>query len=272
MHNLLTIDLEEWFCTPLFKEHISFNEWESLESRIEDNTKLLIDILDNYNTKATFFTLGWIAEHHPKLIDIIISHGHEISSHGYKHEMVYNLTKDEFKTDLNKTRNIILKNNLFEVKGYRAPVFSITENGLDILKEEGYIYDSSIHNVNLHRGYGMKKDIEFGSEIREGLDEFPLTVTNLLGQNISVSGGAYFRFLPFKFIMSRLKNLNNLNRSFIIYLHPWEFDTKQLILKSLKTHEKVRHYYNRKSMVLKLEELLENFHFTSIKNFYELNH
>ena len=146
----LSIDLEEYFHAANLEPYYGRKGWDSLESRVEISTERLLELFESRNTKATFFCLGWVAKRKPKLIQKISKLGHEIASHGFEHEIVYQQKEDQFFQDIHDSKKLLEDITSTEVKGYRAPNFSITEKSpwaYDKLIEAGYLYDSSLYPV-----------------------------------------------------------------------------------------------------------------------------
>jgi len=270
MINGLSFDIEDWFQVENLREVCPLHKWDSYELRVEKNTDILLELLEKYNHKATFFILGWVAEKKPNLIKKIASLGHEIASHGYKHEIVYRLSPDEFRRDLMMSKKMLEDLTGREVIGYRAPNFSITKDSLwaiDILKELNFKYDSSIFPVSFHDRYGFNglNGNNF-FKFENGLEEFILTVYKFGGINFPLGGGAYFRFIPYRIFRFMLKGINRRGRSFIFYLHPWELDKDQPRLKINRKYY-IRHYTNLDKTEHKLKRLLQDFKFQPLKNF-----
>jgi len=268
MINAMTIDLEDWFCTYNLSKVIKFEDWNNCELRVFNHTKDLLNLFDKYNTKATFFVLGWIAEKLPDLIRDIESRGHEIAIHGYNHKPIFEMTPDQFKYDLEKTLKIITKITKQEIIGYRAPMFSITQKtlwALDILKEYNFKYDSSIFPVSFHPDYGLKlENLSIGS-LPNSLIEVPISCVKLLNINIPCGGGGYLRLYPY-FVFKKLVEICNKNdRPLIFYLHPWEIDHNQPKI-NIPMVKKFRHYNNLDKTFHRLEQLLQDFKFSSISN------
>ncbi|MHA1768094.1 MAG: XrtA system polysaccharide deacetylase [Promethearchaeota archaeon] len=270
--NALTFDVEEYFQVHRFENIISVSDWEFYDSRIETQLNYLLDLLDLYQTNATFFVLGWLAERKPQLIKKIYAKGHEIASHGYFHRIVKKQTLDEFKYDIDKSLKILQDIIGDKVIGYRAPSFSIDENSrwaFDVLKEYGIKYDSSIFPGNHfgHKRYGKLKNFKRISkpfEIVDDLLEFPVSVLDLRILKIPIGGGAWFRIIPFLIIFNGLK-LRAKNFPLILYFHPWEFDDEQPKIKSNFIDYFV-HYSNLRKNRKNLKIILDSFTFTSIKS------
>ncbi len=268
--NAFTVDLEDWYQTLYFESVIKREEWEKYESRIEKCTNIVLEILEEFNVFATFFVLGWNAEHYPDLIKKIYNKGHEIATHGYYHKLAYEMSNEEFKDDLVKSIIAIEKIIGNKVFGYRAPSFSLPEDNslfFKTLYDIGLKYDSSIL-PSKKKGVEKKFFHIIKEENNRRLWEFPISVVNFWGRNIPFSGGTYLRVFPYKFIKSHIKKINMANQPVIIYVHPWEFDDCPPRAKtpfSVKLKYKYSHYLNLKSTRLKVISLLKDFQFTTIK-------
>ena len=208
--NALTIDVEDYFQVSAFAPHIARSEWNTRECRVQHNVEVILEMLERHNTKATFFTLGWIAERYPGLVRQIAGQGHEIASHGYGHERASEQTEEAFFTDIQLAKVILEDITGQEVKGYRAPSFSIGSNNLwafDCLLRAGYRYSSSIYPI-AHDHYGMPDSPRFSYEVRPGLLEIPITTLRAFGRNFPSSGGGYFRLLPYALSRWMLNRVN----------------------------------------------------------------
>ncbi|MBP8688884.1 polysaccharide deacetylase family protein [Patescibacteria group bacterium] len=275
---ILTFDLEDWFHSKNFS--IPYETWDNQPSLLIDNTKMILDILDLYNIKATFFTLGWIAEKYPELIKDIYKKGHEVASHGYKHDYIYEMQPNDFRNDLKITKNII--ENLIGVKviGYRAPVFSVTATSINILTEEGYLYDVSYFPLKIHDRYS--KNIEFSSfksVVRKNgyylIDKsfYEIEIPILAG--IPIGGGGYFRLSPlFLWNISVETYLKTVRTYYIMYLHPWDFDHKNYVrISNLGFKNQFRQYvglsYSKKKFLGFLNKFSKNYIFLRIRDLIE---
>ncbi|KPK96508.1 MAG: polysaccharide deacetylase [Omnitrophica WOR_2 bacterium SM23_72] len=266
MINGLSFDIEDWFQVENLRQVCPYETWEKQEIRVEKNTERLLELLQKFNQKATFFILGWIAEKKPELVKKIAALGHEIASHGYKHELVYTLTPKEFEEDLLKSKKMLEDLTGQLVIGYRAPSFSITEKSLwaiDILSQNGFKYDSSIFPTSLHDRYGLKMSSTYTFTFENGLTEFTLSTFRLGGINLPIAGGGYFRLLPYGMLKKFLKKFNEEGCHFIFYLHPWEIDGKQPRV-NIKYSYRFRHYINLDKTYAKLERLLSEFRFSPL--------
>jgi len=266
---LLSFDIEDWFQVENLKGAIDKKDWKEKELRVEKNTQRLLQILDEHNTKATFFVLGWIAERVPELIFDIAGKGHEIASHGCEHELLYNIGEKKFREDIQKSKEILKNITGKNPIGYRAPSFSITDWAIKILKEEGFIYDSSLFPADFHDRYGKIEGLEVNPnkavfKISENFYEITIPVLKLMNKKIPWGGGGYFRVLPYPIYKKGIKKILNDYSSFLFYLHPWELDPTQPRVKEIKLSYKFRHYTGLKSTENKLRKLLTDFSFQPI--------
>jgi polysaccharide deacetylase family protein (PEP-CTERM system associated) len=270
----MTIDVEDWYMDT------DISTWDSYEDRIVLNTQKILEMLDKTNTKATFFVVGYVAEHFPELIKEIRDRGHEIGTHGYSHTSIRKQTPSEFEEDLIKSVRILEKISNEKIRGHRACEFSIGEEtawAIDTLKENGLKYDSSIFPAKTPL-YGVPDAPLYPYSVssanikkedpEEEFLEFPLSVyrTPIVHKNIPVAGGFYLRFFPYWFIKHAIKVINKMSKPAIFYIHPWEFDPKQPRIKELKWY----HYYRLGSTERKFKKLLNDFEFTSIRRWLEL--
>ena len=274
MRNALTIDVEDYYQVSAFESVVRFEDWERYESRVERNTKRILDILDEHNTKATFFVLGWVAEREPKLVQTIQNRGHEIASHGYSHQRVYTQTPGQFHEETRRAKGVLEDAIGQTIIGYRAASFSITEKSLwalDILGEQGIEYDSSIYPV-WHDLYGMPHHKRF-AHILNGkrnfpIMEFPLSTVRIAGMNFPMGGGGYLRLLPFKVTKMAIQHINDKeNQPAVVYLHPWELDPAQPRIEA-GWKSRFRHYTNQGRMERKIRRLLSDFSFAPIRKVY----
>jgi polysaccharide deacetylase family protein (PEP-CTERM system associated) len=272
--NALTIDVEDYFQVSAFAPHIKRSEWDSRECRIERNVGRILEMLSTQNTKATFFTLGWIAERYPHLVREIVDQGHELASHGYGHERASDLTEDAFFADIHRAKVILEDLGGAEVKGYRAPSFSIGVGNLwafDCLARAGYRYSSSVYPIR-HDHYGMPDSPRFAYQVRPGLLEIPVTTLRALGRNLPSSGGGYFRLLPYALSRWMLKRVNTLDRqSGIFYFHPWEIDVAQPRVEGISSKTRFRHYVNISRMEARLAQLLRDFQWGRMDQVFRRN-
>ena len=260
--NAMTIDVEDYFHVSAFAPYIRRTEWNSRECRVERNVNLILDMLDQHNVKATFFTLGWIAERYPQLVRSIVSQGHELASHGYGHERVSGQNSDTFFTDINLAKILLEDVSGQEVCGYRAPSFSIDADNVwayDSLKNAGYRYSSSVYPI-VHDHYGIPDSPRFSYEVLPGLIEIPITTVRILGLNFPSSGGGYFRLLPYALSRWMIHRVNTKDQQAgIFYFHPWEIDSEQPRVEGINRKTRFRHYVNISKMQARLHQLLTDF-------------
>jgi polysaccharide deacetylase family protein (PEP-CTERM system associated) len=266
IYNAFSIDVEDYYMVSGFADVVPLDSWHRYDSRVEQNTHRILDLMDEQGAKGTFFLLGWIAERFPALTREIQARGHEVASHGYNHRLVYDQTLKDFRTDVRTSKKILEDITGQPVIGFRAASYSITKKSIwaiAILAEEGYRYDSSIFPIH-HDRYGMPHAKRFPHVIESQngkLVEFPPSTYGLLGQNIPVCGGGYLRLLPLKFITSAIRKINGKEKQpVVIYIHPWEIDVDQPRLKG-RFSSNLRHYLNLKSTMPKITALLKEFRF-----------
>lgn len=264
IRNAMTIDVEDYFQVSAFAPYIAREKWESIPCRVESNVDRILALLDDEHTKATFFTLGWIAERYPAMVNRIVANGHELASHGWGHRRVSDQEPHEFREDIIRSKSILEDISGQGVLGYRAPSFSIGRHNqwaLDVLEEAGYRYSSSIYPVR-HDHYGMPDAPRFAYYPRRsgGLLELPITTLRLFSQNIPAGGGGYFRLWPYPVSRWFLKRLNRLERrSAIFYFHPWEIDHQQPRQEAISMKTRFRHYYNLHRMEDRIKALTRDF-------------
>jgi polysaccharide deacetylase family protein (PEP-CTERM system associated) len=260
--NALTIDVEDYFQVSAFAPYIPRDQWESRDCRVERNVERILHMLDNHATKATFFTLGWIAERYPHLVRRIVDGGHELASHGYGHERASDLTQAAFFSDIDSAKKLLEDLSGHEVKGYRAPSFSIGEANLwafDCLERAGHSYSSSIYPIR-HDHYGMPDAPRFAHQVRSGLLEVPVTTARFLDRNWPASGGGYFRLMPYAMTRWLLQHVNRIDRqAAVFYFHPWEIDAGQPRIAGINAKTRFRHYLNLHKTEARLQRLLADF-------------
>jgi len=254
----ITIDVEDWFQVENLRAVYDHTSWEKAESRVERNTELILEALDNHKVKATFFILGWVAERYPKLVKKISEEGHEVASHGYNHILNYNLSEEELRRDLESSKKLLEDLTGKEVIGYRAPSFSVNDKVLATLSEIGYRYDSSFNPFSLHDRYGTITQSVISRPFlhQSGIVEFPMPVLELGHINLPISGGGYFRIYPFWTFKKLLQLYFRKNTLFVFYMHPWEIDSEQPVVKNIPFGYKLRHYVGLKGCYRKFEKLL----------------
>jgi polysaccharide deacetylase family protein (PEP-CTERM system associated) len=304
--NALTIDVEDYFHVSAFESVCDPCTWGGRECRVESNTDRLLEILAGVDTRATFFVLGWVAERFPGLAGKIAAAGHEVACHGYAHRRVSTQTREEFREDVRRSKSLLEEQAGGPVLGYRAPSYSIGPTCLwafDELAEAGFAYDSSVFPVR-HDLYGLSDWPRFpfwmeriagedglgnwvpaedrgqrsatgnppGAETRhpapgpEHLLEVPITTLNLLGRNVPVAGGGYFRLFPYGLTRWGLGRINREERRpFVFYLHPWELDPGQPRMEGAGIKSRFRHYVNLHRTESRFRRLLGDFCFAPLR-------
>lgn len=268
MQNALTFDVEDYFNGVRTLGLYSPDIWDSFEARVDRMVDRVLAILETKQLTATFFVLGWTAERHPSLVREIASRGHEIATHGYGHELIYQQSPDEFREDVSRSKSIIEDQLGLPVIGYRAPAFSITaksEWALDIIADLGFRYDTSIVPIIGHDTYGFANTPRSAYQVRPGLLEIPVTTSRLLRWNLPVGGGGYFRLYPYALTKRLLREVNAEGIPAVTYFHPWEFDTSEPELEG-PWLSRFRHNVNRSRMASKFGRLCDDFTFAPIRD------
>ena len=285
MKNYMTIDVEDYFHVSAFESLSPPSTWSERVCRVEMNTGKVLDIMDQFNTKGTFFVLGWVAEHYPHVVRMISERGHEIASHGYLHQRVALLDRQTYREDIRKAKVILEDLTGHEVIGYRAPSYSITRDtdwAFDELLEAGYQYDSSIFPMKhdfygipdwpRFAGYAVKHDSGWVDDSQQSftgkkyMREIPITTLKIGSRNFPIAGGGYFRLLPYRVTRWGLNRINKIEQQpFIFYLHPWEFDPHQPRMKGASAKSRFRHYLNLGKTENRFKQLLTDFQFVRIK-------
>ncbi|MAH15305.1 MAG: polysaccharide deacetylase family protein [Sphingomonadaceae bacterium] len=261
--NGLSVDVEDWFQVGAFEHTIAREDWDGLELRVGDNVARILDLFDEAGVKATFFTLGWIAERNRTVIRAIVDRGHELASHGYDHARVFTLSRTEFAEDLAKSRAILEDAAGQAITGYRAPSFSIDARNRwahEVLAEHGYAYSSSVAPI-VHDHYGWRDAPRFAFDPVPGseLVEIPVTTAILRGKRLAAGGGGFFRVLPYGFSRWAIRQVNAEGRPAVFYFHPWEVDPGQPRVAGAPLRSRLRHYTNLSRMAGKLSDLLGDF-------------
>jgi len=263
---LLTIDVEDWFQVENFKPYIDFSTWNSFELRVEKNTCLILDLLASFSfkPKATFFILGWIAERLPALVRQIRDCGHEVASHGGNHHLCTALDKNQLALDLWTSKKQLEDITGQTVYGYRAPSFAVNDQILEMIKQAGYLYDSSYNSFSAHGRYGsidLSGAVKNGGsyQLDDGFFELPVSNLHLGGKTIPLGGGGYFRLYPTPFFKQGIKRVLGKNNAFVFYTHPWEFDPNQPRVHQASQGFKFRHYINLGRTEVKLQKIINAF-------------
>jgi polysaccharide deacetylase family protein (PEP-CTERM system associated) len=274
--NAMTVDVEDYFQVSAFESYIAKEQWNTLPHRVERNTHKVLDLFKEKNIKATFFTLGWVAERYPDLIKRIVTDGHELACHGYEHIRVTEQTPEQFRNDVSKSKKLLEDLSGKEVKGYRAASYSIGANNLwalNVLQEEGFKYSSSIYPVK-HDLYGIPDAPRFIYEPIENQNfkEIPITTVRFNDKNLPCGGGGFFRFYPYALSKWAFNRVNNQeNESAIFYFHPWEIDPEQPRQPGLSLKTRTRHYLNLNRMENRIKRLLTDFNWDTMANVFQID-
>jgi len=263
--NAFTIDWEDWYQGL----EIPADRWDGLEDRLAFSAHRTLEVLADAGVRATFFVLGWAAERHPALVRDIAAAGHEVATHGWSHTLIYTQRPEVFRAELERSIKMLEDLTGTRVVGHRAPFFSITNRSLwalDILGELGIRYDSSIYPVYNYR-YGIEGAPRWPHAITRGgvtLTEFPISTWKLLGRNLPIAGGAYFRIYPYALTRAGFRAINHSGRAGVFYLHPWELDPDHPRI-DLPRRIALTHYVNLRATEGRLRRLLRDFEFAPMR-------
>ena len=265
---ILTVDVEDWFHSENLP--ITQKDWDKQKPRVREATWRLLALLEEYNLKGSFFILGWVARRYPDLVMDILHEGHEIACHGFNHQLVYKMSRKEFREDVKRAKALLEDITSEEVIGYRASNFSITDWAIGILQEEGFIYDSSLCQVSFHDRYGKFNHYQVALnddlvEIEPGFWEITIPTLNICGLSLPWGGGGYFRLLPYPIFKTGLQRILKEKQSFVFYIHPREIDPGQPHIADLAWVNRFRHRVGLKHCEAKLRRLLSDFRFIPVK-------
>ncbi len=262
--NGLSVDVEDWFQVGAFEGVIDRSNWDGLSDRVERNCSAILDMFAAADVKATFFTLGWVAQRHGGLMRRIVEAGHELASHGWDHERVFRLDQASFTADLERSRKVLEDAAGVQITGYRAPSFSIDQRtpwAYMALAEQGFVYSSSVAPIS-HDHYGWPEAPRFAFKPLPWSDlvEIPVTTAHFAGRRLAAGGGGFFRVLPYGFSRWAIRQVNTRDqRPAVFYFHPWEIDPDQPRVSGAALRSRVRHYTNLGVMAAKLEQLVREF-------------
>ena len=269
--NAMTVDVEDYFHVSAFENNIQRSNWNNMPLRVERNTYRLLELFEKYNTKSTFFVLGWVAQKCPQLIQDIVAQGHELASHGYAHQRATTMSKEALIDDIKSSKDILEEISGIEVIGYRAPSFSINESNqwvFQLLVDLGFKYSSSTYPIS-HDLYGEPNWPRFAYQRNEGILEIPIPTLCNKDKNIGIGGGGYFRLYPYWLSKRRIDKFHQQEQKpYSFYFHPWEIDPQQPRIKEASLKSKIRHYINLSKMEDKLERLLQDYQWNTMKDIY----
>lgn len=261
--NAMSVDVEDWFQVQAFAGIIDREQWDSLPCRVEANMDRMLAQFAAAGVHGTFFTLGWVAQRYPQIVRAIVAAGHELASHGHGHELVHTIGADAFRQDLLRAKKILEDTGGVPVIGYRAPTFSIGPSNAwawAILEETGHRYSSSVYPVK-HDLYGVPDAPRFPYRPGPGaLLEIPMTTLVLGGRNLPISGGGYFRLMPYRVYRALLRRYHSRDhQASLFYIHPWEIDPGQPRVAAARRLSRFRHTVNLGRTAGRLNRLLHDF-------------
>lgn len=271
IRSIFTIDVEEYFCVTAFENIIPSSRWNTYPPRVDANVMYLLDAMGRRDAKGTFFVLGWLAERNPSIVKRIAAAGHEVACHGYSHKRIHQITRRGFLEDVRRGKSILEDILGIDVLGYRAPSFSVTKEtawALDVLCEEGFLYDSSVFPV--YRGsYGIPGASRHIGKIclsnGGSMYEVPLTCIGRSWCRVPVGGGAYLRWFPFRFTAWAFRKIVEEEKMpFVLYVHPWEFDLNHPDVDGIGWFTRQRHYRGIRENREKIERLLDAYPFGGV--------
>ncbi|MEK7485723.1 MAG: polysaccharide deacetylase family protein [Planctomycetota bacterium] len=268
VQNAFTVDLEDWYHVCAVEDFLPQTRWDEYESRVVFSTQLLLDLLEQYHYSATFFVLGYIAKRHPELIQEIHRRGHEIASHGYAHQPLVTITPEVFRADLKKSIEIVEKLTGKRPVGYRAPEWTVVPEtlwALDVLIEEGFLYDSSMMPLTLMGDRHLNAYPHRIHRASGSILEFPATTMRCLWESLPFTGGLPLRMSPYWYTVTKINFMNAIKIPTMVYVHPWEMDPNPPKMKLPRTRA-FMHYFHLKSVPQKIRGLLERFEFTTLEN------
>ncbi len=263
----MSIDVEDWFQVENLKAVVARDTWDERELRVERNTDRMLELMAESGVRCTCFILGWVADRRPALIRRIAAAGHEIASHGYGHDLIYSLTPEQFREDVRRAKRLTEDLTGAVVRGYRAPSFSITDWAIDILREEGFTYDSSAFPTVAHDRYGKLAGMDAGepiAEIRPGFHEVCVSTLQLGRRGLPWAGGGYFRLIPYPVFKRGVRRILRSGTPYVFYIHPWEIDPGQPRVSGLRRSHAFRHYNNLDRCEARFASLLSDFEWTTV--------
>jgi len=272
----MTVDVEDYFHVSAFENTINKSDWNNMPLRVEKNTYRLLELFAKHGVKSTFFTLGWVAERCPNLIKAIVEQGHELASHGFAHQRITEMSKEDFVADIVKSKSILEQLSGTDIIGYRAPSFSINDTNIWVyekLIESGFQYSSSTYPIQ-HDLYGVPNWPRFMHKRTESVNgkkiiEIPIPTLRKNDVNTGIGGGGYFRLYPYWLSKRRIDKFHQQEKQpYSFYFHPWEIDPDQPRVKEAPLKSKFRHYVNLSRMEGKLEQLLKDYQWNTMKSVY----
>lgn len=272
--NAMTVDVEDYFQVSAFAPHIARGAWDTTPCRIERNVDRVLELLAQRGAKATFFTLGWLAQRYPQMVRAISAQGHEVASHGQAHLRASDQSPADFDNDIRVAKRLLEDTCGVAVRGYRAPSFSIGHGNswaFARIAAAGYRYSSSVYPVR-HDHYGMPDAPRFSFKAGDGLLEIPVSTARVFGCNLPAAGGGYFRLAPYCLSRWAIDRVNRVDRQpAIFYFHPWEIDPQQPRVDGIGLKTRFRHYINLSRTEGKLAQLLNDFRWDRMDRVFDLD-
>jgi polysaccharide deacetylase family protein (PEP-CTERM system associated) len=263
----MSIDIEDWFQVENLREVIERDTWNERQLRVERNVDRMLELMADAGVRSTCFVLGWIAERCPSLIRRIAAEGHEIASHGYGHELLGVLSHDQFRADVERSKNLLEELTGTEVIGYRAPAFSITDWAIPILADLGFAYDSSAFPTIAHDRYGRLTGMDASRpvvELRPGFHEICVSCLTLGSRGVPWGGGGYFRLIPYPVFRRGITRILRAGQPYVFYIHPWEIDPGQPRVDGLSRRSRFRHYVGLETCERRFGSLLDDFRWSTV--------
>lgn len=267
---VFSVDVEDWFHILDLPSTPPLSTWDSLPSRVERNFLFLLDLFSEYDARVTCFFLGWVGDRFPRLVREAVARGHEVASHGYAHELVFRMTREQFRADAQRSRDLLEQISGKSVLGYRAAGFSVIQETpwfFQELENAGYAYDSSVFPASRNHG-GLESATRVPHKAADTLIEFPISVANFIGRPICFFGGGYLRLFPTALILGKARQLLAENKPVFFYVHPREIDPGQPRL-AMPASRRFRSYVNLRSTEPKLRTILSNFPMTTFSDYLQ---
>ena len=264
---IMSIDVEDWFQVENLSRAIPRDTWNARQLRVERNVDRMLELMSASGVRATCFVLGWIAERCPSLIRRIADQGHEVASHGYGHALLGNLSPDEFRADVARSKGLLEELTGTEVHGYRAPAFSITDWAIPVLADVGFTYDSSCFPIVAHDRYGRLTGLAADQavvELRPGFHEVCVSSLKLGSKGLPWGGGGYFRLIPYPVFRLGVRRILDTGKPYVFYIHPWEIDPGQPRVDGVARGYRFRHYVGLETCERRFASLLRDFRWSTM--------
>ena len=270
----MSIDVEDWFHVENLRPVVPRETWSERQLRVERNTERMLELMADAprDVRATCFVLGWVAERCPGLVKRIAAAGHEIASHGYGHELLTEISPEAFRADVERSKGLLEDLTGTEVRGYRAPAFSITDHAIPVLQELGFTYDSSFFPSVTHDRYGKLGGVsphEPVAEIAPGFSEVAISCVTVRSRGLPWGGGGYFRLLPYPVFRAGVRRILDSGLPYVFYIHPWEIDPGQPRMAGLPRLYRFRHYVGLERCETRFASLLRDFAWSSVSDLLE---